>query len=108
MKTALPLAMLVFVFASGGCSTGGKNILGGSATGIPECDKLFDKVEKKTAGKNLTSNNVNAGKDASYVFLRDDIVPSLRKEMAKPGADKKELGKMCDTAYEAFVPKEDQ
>lgn len=52
--------------------------------------------------------NSNSARGVTYRFLRDDVVRPLRQEMAKPGADKKDLAVKCKTAYEAFVPAADQ
>jgi len=107
MNRAVGLTIFICVLALSGCGGIAKSVIGGSATGISECDKLFDKVEQKTAGKNLTANT-NSPKEGAHVFLRDDIVPPLRKELAKPNPDKKDLAEKCKGAYEAFVPPADQ
>ncbi len=107
IKTALLPLLFIFILGVNGCGTPGKNMMGGAATGVPECDKLFNKVEQKTAGKNLTSNT-NSPKEGAYVFLRDEIIPGLRKEMEKPNFDKKDLAEKCKAAYEGFVPPADQ
>jgi len=102
------LLLIIFSLALGGCGGVGKKA-SNTSSGIPECDKLFNKLDEKMADKSIDFNtNSNSAKGINYRFIRDDIVKPLRKEIAKPDANKKELAEQCKGAYEAFVPKDDQ
>jgi hypothetical protein len=108
LKNILP-AVFIFALALGGCGLGGQNPSGRPPMGIPECDKLFAKIDEKSADKSIDLNaNSNSTRGAAYRFLRDEIAKPLRKEIAKPDANKKELAEQCKGAYEAFVPQADQ
>jgi len=118
MKTTnLLTALFLLVLAVTACSLGDriKQATGGSSsntndntvvenTGIPECDKLFAKVEEKASDTNKESSILER---AAYSFIKEQIMKPIRDEIAnKNDKDKKNIARKCTEAYDKLIEEE--
>lgn len=113
----LSIVLLLIVMAGLGCGslTGGKSGggSGGDAnsnavaetTGIPECDKLFARIEEKVSDKNKETTFFQR---TAYNLIKDQIASSIRSEVAnRTEADKKDIANKCTEAI-AEIDKQEQ
>ena len=116
MKNArnLSIVLLLIVVAGLGCSslTGSKSGSGDAnsnavaeTTGIPECDKLFVRIEEKVSDKNKETTFFQR---TAYNLIKDQIASSIRSEVAnRTEADKKDIANKCTEAI-AEIDKQEQ
>ena len=112
----LSIVLLLIVVAGLGCGslTGSKSgSSGGDAnsnavaetTGIPECDKLFARIEEKVSDKNKETTFFQR---TAYNLIKDQIASSIRDEVAnRTEADKKDIANKCTEAI-AEIDKQEQ
>lgn len=96
--------------SSGGTNSGGSNSSGGAAgsnvsntaiagstdTGIPDCDRLFAKIEELASDKNTEASFIER---AAYGLLKDQIMKPIRDEIANTSqADRDDIGGKCREA----------
>jgi hypothetical protein len=68
------------------------------ATGIPECDQLFTKIEEKVSDKNKETTFIER---TAYNLIKDQIQKTIRQNVANSNAaDKRDIGRKCTEAME--------
>jgi hypothetical protein len=75
-------------------------------TGIPECDKLFAKIEEKLSDKDGETTFIQR---AAYQIIKDQVMQPIRDDIAnKTAKDKKELARKCTEAYDKLMEDEEK
>ncbi len=92
--------------SSGNSVSSDGTILDSAKTGIPECDRLIEKIEAKASDKNSNSSMFER---AAYQFIKDQVIKPIRDDLAnKSAADKKKVAEKCTDAMYRLEQQEDK
>jgi hypothetical protein len=81
-------------------------ILDTAKTGVPECDRLIEKIEAKISDKN---SNTTMFQRAAYQFIKDQVINPIRDDIANKSAeDKKKIAEKCIDAMHRLDQQEEK